>query len=65
MHWADADLALLAVGFRDPQPHVARYGKNHLAEDCTSQDWGVTYDELEPTTTGSSSCTASAARRET
>src|SRR3989440_1388228 len=26
----------------------ARYGAGQLAEDCTSQDWGVTYDELEP-----------------
>src|SRR5205823_4338025 len=27
---------------------LARYGAGQLAEDCTSQDWGVTYDELEP-----------------
>src|SRR5258705_4176151 len=27
---------------------LARYGKEQLADDCTSQDWGVTYDELEP-----------------
>ena len=25
-----------------------RYGKNFIPEDCTSQDWGVTYDEFEP-----------------
>jgi gluconate 2-dehydrogenase alpha chain len=26
---------------------LARYGKEQIAPDCTSQDWGVTYDELE------------------
>ena len=25
-----------------------RYGKSFFPEDCTSQDWGVTWDELEP-----------------
>ena len=27
---------------------IARYGRGALAPDCTSQDWGITYDELEP-----------------
>ena len=27
---------------------LARYGRNQIPEDCTSQDWGITYDELEP-----------------
>lgn len=27
---------------------LARYGPGHLAPDCTSQDWGITYDDLEP-----------------
>jgi len=27
---------------------VARYGAKRLPEDCSIQDWGVTYDELEP-----------------
>jgi gluconate 2-dehydrogenase alpha chain len=27
---------------------IARYGKEQLPADCTSQDWGISYDELEP-----------------
>jgi len=27
---------------------LARYGPDHLAPDCTSQNWGITYDDLEP-----------------
>ncbi len=26
----------------------ARYGRNAIPEDMTIQDWGVTYDDLEP-----------------
>ena len=27
---------------------VERYGKSRIPDDCTSQDWGITYEELEP-----------------
>src|SRR5205814_4909146 len=27
---------------------LERYGKNQFPEDCTSQDWGISYEELEP-----------------
>src|SRR5262249_48675383 len=27
---------------------LERYGKKQFAEDCTSQDWGISYEELEP-----------------
>ena len=27
---------------------IERYGKGRFPTDCTSQDWGITYDELEP-----------------
>lgn len=34
--------------FETKRRTLARYGPDHLAADCTSQDWGITYDELEP-----------------
>jgi gluconate 2-dehydrogenase alpha chain len=46
VHWG-GHLAL-PPDFETRSRTLARYGKNHLAEECTSQDWGVTYDELEP-----------------
>ena len=27
---------------------IERYGKQKIPEGCTAQDWGITYDELEP-----------------
>lgn len=27
---------------------IERYGENQVPETCTSQDWGITYEELEP-----------------
>ena len=35
-----------------------RYGRNAIPEDMTIQDWGVTYDDLEPHLIASRSCAA-------
>ena len=41
--------ALSAARFRDPHARwTERYGKSFFPEDCTAQDWGVTWDEVEP-----------------
>ena len=42
------DLALPADRFRAEDHLTQRYGANFLPADMTIQDWGVTYDELEP-----------------
>ena len=39
-----------------------RYGKKSVPDDMLIADWGVTYDELEATTTGSRSCAGCRAR---
>ena len=40
-----------------------RYGERFLPPDMTIQDWGVTYEEIEPHTIGSNICAAPAAPR--
>ncbi|MBI4191645.1 MAG: GMC family oxidoreductase [Betaproteobacteria bacterium] len=47
-HWSGITLRFLPWDFEPRSRTLARYGKDHIAEDCTSQDWGITYDELEP-----------------
>ena len=43
------DLALPALGLRDAAAARSRAtARTRSRADCTSQDWGVTYDELEP-----------------
>ena len=48
VHWGTQTWRFLPWDFETRSRTVARYGKSQIAEDCTSQDWGVTYDELEP-----------------
>ena len=48
MHWGGAIIRFLPWDFETRSRTIARYGKAQLPEDCTSQDWGITYDELEP-----------------
>ncbi len=48
VHWNGVTWRFLPWDFETKSRTVARYGAGQLAEDCTSQDWGVTYDELEP-----------------
>ena len=48
VHWGGLTWRFLPWDFETRSRTIARYGKDHMAADCTSQDWGVTYEELEP-----------------
>jgi gluconate 2-dehydrogenase alpha chain len=48
VHWSGLTWRFMPWDFETRSRTIARYGKDALAADCTSQDWGVTYDELEP-----------------
>src|SRR5262252_7589024 len=48
VHWNGVTWRFLPWDFETRSRTLARYGKGQLGEDCTSQDWGVSYDELEP-----------------
>ncbi|HEU0114075.1 MAG TPA: GMC family oxidoreductase [Thermomicrobiales bacterium] len=48
VHWNGALWRFLPHFFEYRTHLEQRYGKNFLPEDTTIQDWGVTYDELEP-----------------
>ena len=48
MHWGGQCYRFLPWDFEPRSRTLERYGKDHLLADCTSQDWGLTYDELEP-----------------
>src|SRR6266568_4339740 len=48
VHWNGVTWRFLPWDFETRTRTLARYGKEQLAPDCTSQDWGFTYDELEP-----------------
>jgi gluconate 2-dehydrogenase alpha chain len=48
VHWGGLTWRFLPWDFETRSRTLARYGKDHMAADCTSQDWGVTYEELEP-----------------
>lgn len=47
VHWNGHTWRFLPWDFQTRSQTIARYGKDALAADCTSQDWGVTYGELE------------------
>ncbi|MFH1602359.1 MAG: GMC family oxidoreductase, partial [Pseudomonadota bacterium] len=47
-HWGGNARRFLPHDFELRSRVTERYGKNFFAEDCTSQDWGVTFDEVEP-----------------
>jgi gluconate 2-dehydrogenase alpha chain len=48
LHWNGLIWRFEPWDFETRSRSLARYGKAPFAPDCTSQDWGVTYDELEP-----------------
>ena len=48
VHWGGQTLRFLPWDFETRSRTLARYGKDQMPEDCTSQDWGITYEELEP-----------------
>jgi len=48
VHWGGQTYRFLPWDFEPRSRTLERYGKGQISEDCTSQDWGITYDELEP-----------------
>jgi gluconate 2-dehydrogenase alpha chain len=48
VHWNGVTWRFLEWDFETRSRSIARYGAKILGDDCYSQDWGVTYQELEP-----------------
>lgn len=48
MHWNGITFRWLPYDFEIYSQTVEKYGKEVIPKDCTIQDWGVTYDEMEP-----------------
>ena len=48
VHWNAETWRFLPSDFQLRSHLVQRYGEKFLPEDMTIQDWGVTYDEMEP-----------------
>ncbi len=48
VHWNGQHYRFLPWDFETRSRSVARYGEKAVPEDSTVQDWGVTYEELEP-----------------
>jgi gluconate 2-dehydrogenase alpha chain len=47
-HWNGKTYRFLATDFKIRSHFTAKYGAAVFGDDCTSQDWPVTYDDLEP-----------------
>ena len=47
-HWGCNARRFLPHDFELRSKIEERYGKNFFPEDCTAQDWGVTFEEFEP-----------------
>lgn len=48
VHWNGMNLRFAPYDFQIKSMTEKRYGKNKISADYTIQDWGITYDELEP-----------------
>lgn len=48
VHWNGITFRWLPYDLEIYSQTVQKYGKDIIPEDCTIQDWGVTYDEMEP-----------------
>jgi len=48
VHWGGLTWRFLPWDFETKSQTLARYGANQVSDECTMQDWGVTYKELEP-----------------
>jgi gluconate 2-dehydrogenase alpha chain len=48
VHWNGVTWRFLPWDFETRSRSIARYGAAIMGEDCTSADWGITYNELEP-----------------
>jgi len=48
VHWAGATYRWLPYDFEIRSKTEERYGKDKIPDGMTIQDWGITYDEMEP-----------------
>lgn len=48
MHWNGQTFRFLPYDFEIYSKTIERYGKDKIPKDMNLQDWGITYDELEP-----------------
>lgn len=48
LHWGTHSRRFLPWDFETRSGTIERYGKSRIPDECTSQDWGLTYEELEP-----------------
>jgi gluconate 2-dehydrogenase alpha chain len=48
VHWNGLTWRFLENDFKLRSNSIAKYGASVFGEDCTTQDWGVTYRDLEP-----------------
>ncbi len=46
--WGGSTFRFLPWDFEVRSRTLERYGEGQIPDDCTSQDWGLTYEELEP-----------------
>jgi gluconate 2-dehydrogenase alpha chain len=48
IHWAGQNWRFLPWDFQNKSQTIARYGAAIMDPEMTNQDWGVTYDDMEP-----------------
>ncbi|QQZ10465.1 GMC family oxidoreductase [Heyndrickxia vini] len=48
VHWNGQTFRFLPYDFEIRSKTIEKYGKNKIPKGMTIQDWGITYDELEP-----------------
>ncbi|WP_168119651.1 GMC family oxidoreductase [Paenibacillus sp. HB172176] len=48
VHWNGQTYRFLPYDFQIRSKTIEKYGKNKIPSDMSIQDWGITYDELEP-----------------
>jgi gluconate 2-dehydrogenase alpha chain len=48
VHWSGQTWRFLKTDFEYRSHTIERYGASKIPAGCTVQDWGITYDELEP-----------------
>jgi len=53
VHWSGHTWRWNDMEFKVRSRYEERYGKNFIPADMTIQDWGITYDEIEPITIAS------------
>ncbi|KHF33920.1 Gluconate 2-dehydrogenase flavoprotein precursor [Paenibacillus sp. P1XP2] len=48
VHWNGQTFRFLPYDFEIRSKTIERYGKNKIPDGMTIQDWGITYEQLEP-----------------